>query len=229
MIKKVFCIGLASAIFATASGNGINAFARETTNLNSETQKIDFKMNNINENLEDDEFKISISENSETRTVVTYNKLTNEKSTVIFDKATNKLHDENGNYIGTGYAVSSRRAYGPFKAYFDINPVSVSTIVGAILAIPVIVSTAGSAGITLAALKAGAKKLFAVSGIGGVIASWVPGCSINGYFQYSQEISSNGKRARNINRRLYARSGYKNKYSYFSFGNGGWFDTVKPF
>lgn len=216
MLKQLLCILVSTAIITTATGGSINAFEKESKAGNN-MPPIVLTDNKELDTIDYDDFEITVTENDATRTVVTYDKVAQETSTVIYDKVTKQLHDEKGNYLGTGYAIASRGVYGPFKAYFDINPASVG----------VIVATAGAAGVGFTALKAGLTKLFSYGGGGTFLERWFPNASINRYFEYKQELS--GTRARNINRKFYTRIGRTGGYTSYSYGNGGWFDTVKPY
>lgn len=151
-IKQLLCVSVSTAIISTATGGSINAFAKESKAVNNISSNV-LTDNKTLETIDYDNFEVTVTENDATRTVVTYDKLAQETSTVIYDKATKQLHDEKGNYLGTGYAIASRSVCGPFKAYFDINPASVGAIVGCILAVGAIVATAGAAGVGFAALK----------------------------------------------------------------------------
>ncbi len=180
-----------------------------------------------------EELTFKITENDSTRTVITENSETGEVYTAIYDKATQMLHDEHGNYIGRGYTtidLSTRGNFiaGPFRTKFDVNPESVGAIIGSILAVSSFVSAAAVAGVGKAALSAGLSKFFKYGGDGSLLNAFFPGVSVNGYFEYSQENNFTTHKARNLNRKLAVRIGYKNKYSTYSYGNGSWFDTQKP-
>ena len=178
--------------------------------------------------LQMDQYTFEIYENDFIRKVITYDSITKEEYTAIYNKETNILTDEYGNYLGNGYIIAPYTVNGPFKAYFDVHPKTGGVIVGTILAVSTFVGTAATAGVGLEALKIGLNEFFTVGGKFSLLDYFVSGVSINGYFEYSQENNFKTGKARNINRKIHVRIGYKNKYSSYSYGNGSWFDTRKP-
>ena len=180
-----------------------------------------------NEVLYLDQYTFVITEDELIRQVITYDSDTNEEYVSIYNKETNILTDENGNYQGCGYTITPYAVNGPFRTYFDVNPLSAGAIIGAILAVSTFVGAAAAAGVGLEAVKAGLGTFFSVAGGGSLLSQYWPGCSVNGYFEYSQENNFQTGMARNLNRKIASRIG-SNNYSYYSYGNGSWFHTSKP-
>lgn len=180
-----------------------------------------------NEIYDDEDFRITINESGTIRTVETFDKIRQETSKVIYDKESNILSDEYGNYIGRGYVIASRDINGPFKAYFDLNSLTIGTVIAAIVAVSVVASAIATSGLGLAAFCEGAKIFFSVGGGGSFIQSLNPGFSLNGHFEYKQEINSKFTKARNIDRKLFVRNGYGNSYKGYAFSDGNWFEIVK--
>lgn len=165
--------------------------------------------------------------------VTIFSKTDSSVDFVTYNKETNDLYinGEKQNRI-TNYVVNttlssnslSSNIYGPFRGFYDVNPFTVATVVGVIMAVAAFVSTAGAAGVGLAALHSGTHNLFYYAGAGSLMRDWFPNARVNGFFEYFQEISLNGCRARNINRLLYMRVANKSSATY-SYGNGTWFTT----
>lgn len=114
----------------------------------------------------------------------------------------------------------------PMRYYFDVNPSSVSEIVGAVIAVAAVTSAVLTSGLTVATFSAGIDYYFAASKTGGLLSKFYPYASVNGFYQFAQKY--NDTQRQNINRSLYIRVGYDTAYKIYGFGNGGWFDTVKP-
>lgn len=114
----------------------------------------------------------------------------------------------------------------PAKYYFDVNPSSVSKIVGTIIAIASIATAATTSGLSLAVFGTGIDYFFQAQNVGNCLSSWYPNASVNGFYQFAQAY--NDTKRRNLNRHLYIRVGYNQGYKIYNYGDGAWFDTVKP-
>ena len=122
----------------------------------------------------------------------------------------------------------STGTYGPLYTYYDISVQTVEEIVGIILAITAMVTAASTSGLSIAVFKQGISTLCTYGGSAQYLQSRVPNASINGYFKYTQEVDLTNYRARNINRQFAIRTGSSDNYYTYSYGNGGWFDTIRP-
>lgn len=163
-------------------------------------------------------------ENIDKVTIEGKSNVTGETSFVFVNKKTGEYttgESEASMAIFTPYSI-----YGPFKTYYDINANTVGTVIGLILGVASFVATAGASGIGLAALKSGLSTLFGVAGNGGVIDYWLKGASVNGYFEYQQEVDFPNCRARNLNRKVAMRVS-SGTYRIYSYGNGSWFETAR--
>lgn len=226
-MKRLLILICTFSLLTGGTISNVKAKANVSSSKDVNSMDVEVKVEADSGAYNEDSFEILVSENHDTRTVKIFDKLKQEESIVHYNKISNILTNEQGEIIGTVWVQKESGIYGPFKAHFDLNPTSVGTAIAGILAISAVVVTAGASGVGYAALKAGITTFFTVGG-GSSYIERLTGLSFNGYFQYSQELNSNATKARNINRRLYTRI-KKEAYKSYSFGDGGWFDTVKPY
>ena len=166
---------------------------------------------------EDNVFYITVTdlETSEISTATVYT----ETQDIVVDG------DKFDNYsIAAASAVKTSQV---IKTYFDINPASVANAVATVGAIVTIVASLGSAGVTVATFKTAFKRALEQIGTGQTLEALVKKASVNGWFEFQQQYS--GKKARNINRKVYVRIGRSGSHKMYSMGNGPWFETTKPF
>lgn len=133
--------------------------------------------------------------------------------------------------ISTNATTQSIKTYGPFKTNYSISVKSATIVVATIAGIAAIASAIKTAGISLAAFKSGLASAWKAIEIGGGIQFLIDG-KVSGYFQYSQQVDSAKYRARNINRKVYisiVKNGKTRASKTHSYGNGGWFNFVRPY
>lgn len=154
-----------------------------------------------------DSFEISYELDGNTYEITVKDILTGEESianvdvfqeTVTVDNQ--EVFSDQNNLISLNNEINSIKTYGPVRTNFNFNLVSLASVIATILGITVVVTAALTSGISLAVLKTGASKAWAVVSAAST-ADWVSGgWSIRGYYQYSQQVNTSTGQARNINR-----------------------------
>lgn len=129
------------------------------------------------------------------------------------------------------YAPQSIKTFGPYRTNFNVSAVSATALVATVAAIGALLNAGIAAGITAAVIKAGVTAAWNV--IKAAVAAFIGSGNlrVTGYFQYSQQTRNNGTQARNINRMLYltVSDRFNSKSATHRFGNGSWFNTVRPY
>ena len=168
--------------------------------------------------------------NLETNSVI----LPEDQQEIVIEEE-NIFHEANSNTSNQAslysYAPLSIRTFGPYRTNFSVNAVSATVLVAAVVGIGALINAATLASVTPAILKTGVTAAWNV--IKAAIKNFGSSMSLKvvGYFQYSQQTRNNGTQARNINRMLSLTVSdlFNSRRATYSFGNGSWFDTVRPY
>ena len=146
----------------------------------------------------------------------------------VFHEADSIISNQANPY---SYAPQSIKTFGPYRTNFSISAVSGTALVATVAAISALLNAGAAAGLTAAIIKAGVTAAWNV--IKAAFAAFIGNgnLKVTGYFQYSQQTRNNGTQARNINRMIYltVSDRFNSKSATHSFGNGSWFNTVRPY
>lgn len=151
-----------------------------------------------------------------------------EESTVLVDgeEISGETELEENQFMARS-VVTTRN----FKTNFNVSVRSLAAAVAAIAGIAAIVSAVATAGLSIAAFKAGLTvALKTISGISGA-AFFTGNVRISGSFTRDQQLNTSNGKARNLNRKvnfIVTRDGKRVDSGSHNYGNGSWFNTIRP-
>ena len=174
----------------------------------------------------DNGYKYIVSVNGNKSTVVLINLSNNDERTFSYNDTTGIIC-EGDKAIGTVNKTSTRSIIGPYNVAYDIGVDDVAAIISAILAVAAIITALHTSGLSAAAFKKGLQTLIDAFGSASIAIYLGKDWNVNGVYSYKCEV--NGTRCRYIDRKVSMRFGTKTAYKYYDLGNGGWFDSLKPY
>lgn len=179
-----------------------------------------------------DNYTYEIFENDEKRFVDVINKETKHVDYIIYDKNTGVLtiNGEVQDCVVTITQPNGARSVSnaaTCKTSFTVDFQTVGILAGSILAIVAVATTVSTCGVSVAAFKTGVSQICKAYNSGNLAVYLKPGTKVKGYFKYTLQRNSNGT-SRYGNRSLTMKFGSGPNKSY-SFGNGGWWSSTKPY
>lgn len=179
-----------------------------------------------------DNYTYEIFENDEKRFVDVINKETKHVDYIIYDKTTGVLtiNGEVQDCVVITTQPNGARSVSnaaTCKIYFGVTFKTIGVLAGAILAIATVASAASTCGVSVALFKAAVSQISKAYSYGSLAAYLMPGAKVKGYFKYTLQRNSNVS-SRYANRGLTMKFGSGPNKSY-SFGNGGWWSSTKPY
>lgn len=179
-----------------------------------------------------DNYTYEIFENDEKRFVDIINKETKHVDYIIYDKNTGVLtiNGEVQDCVVTTTQPNGARSVSnaaTCKTNFTVDFQTVGVLAGAILAIVAVATTVSTCGVSVASFKTGVSQICKAYNSGNLAVYLKPGTKVKGYFKYTLQRNSNGT-SRYGNRSLTMKFGSGPNKSY-SFGNGGWWSSTKPY
>lgn len=179
-----------------------------------------------------DNYTYEIFENDEKRFVDVVNKETKHVDYIIYDKTTGVLtiNGEVQDCVVTINQPNGARSVSnaaTCKVNFSVDFQNVSVLAGTILAIVAVATAVQTSGVSVSVFKTGVSQIVKVYGYGSFADYITHGAKVKGYFKYTLQRNSNGT-SRYANRSLTMKFGSGPNKSY-SFGNGGWWSSTKPY
>ena len=176
-----------------------------------------------------DNYIYEIFENDEKRFVDVINKETKHVDYIIYDKTTGVLtiNGEVQDCVVITTQPNGARSVSnaaTCKTNFTVDFQTVGVLAGTILAIAAVSATVSACGVSVAAFKTAVSDIYRRCNAVSKISS---GAKVKGYFKYTLQRNSNGT-SRYANRSLTMKFGGGPNKSY-SFGNGGWWSSTKPY
>ena len=179
-----------------------------------------------------DNYTYEIFENDEKRFVDVINKETKHVDYIIYDKTTGVLtiNGEVQDCVVTTTQPNGARSVSnaaTCKTNFTVDFQTVGVLAGTILAIAAVSATVSACGVSVAAFKTAVSDIYRRYATGKLASKVFSGAKVKGYFKYTLQRNSNGT-SRYSNRSLTMKFGSGPNKSY-SFGNGGWWSSTKPY
>lgn len=179
-----------------------------------------------------DNYTYEIFENDEKRFVDVINKETKHVDYIIYDKTTGVLtiNGEVQDCVVTTTQPNGARSVSnaaTCKTNFTVDFQTVGVLAGTILAIAAVSATVSACGVSVAAFKTAVSDIYRRYATGKLASKVFSGAKVKGYFKYTLQRNSNGT-SRYANRSLTMKFGSGPNKSY-SFGNGGWWSSTKPY
>ena len=179
-----------------------------------------------------DNYTYEIFENDEKRFVDVINKETKHVDYIIYDKTTGVLtiNGEVQDCVVTTTQPNGARSVSnaaTCKTNFTVDFQTVGVLAGTILAIAAVSATVSACGVSVAAFKTAVSDIYRRYATGKLASKVFSGAKVKGYFKYTLQRNSNGP-SRYGNRSLTMKFGSGPNKSY-SFGNGGWWSSTKPY
>lgn len=179
-----------------------------------------------------DNYTYEIFENDEKRFVDVINKETKHVDYIIYDKTTGVLtiNGEVQDCVVTTTQPNGARSVSnaaTCKTNFTVDFQTVGVLAGTILAIAAVSATVSACGVSVAAFKTAVSDIYRRYATGKLASKVFSGAKVKGYFKYTLQRNSNGT-SRYRNRSLTMKFGSGPNKSY-SFGNGGWWSSTKPY
>lgn len=179
-----------------------------------------------------DNYTYEIFENDEKRFVDVINKETKHVDYIIYDKTTGVLtiNGEVQDCVVTTTQPNGARSVSnaaTCKTNFTVDFQTVGVLAGTILAIAAVSATVSACGVSVAAFKTAVSDIYRRYATGKLASKVFSGAKVKGYFKYTLQRNSNGT-SRYGNRSLTMKFGSGPNKSY-SFGNGGWWSSTKPY
>ena len=179
-----------------------------------------------------DNYTYEIFENDEKRFVDVINKETKHVDYIIYDKTTGVLtiNGEVQDCVVTTTQPNGARSVSnaaTCKTNFTVDFQTVGVLAGTILAIAAVSATVSACGVSVAAFKTAVSDIYRRYATGKLASKVFSGAKVKGYFKYTLQRNSNGT-SRYGNRSLIMKFGSGPNKSY-SFGNGGWWSSTKPY
>lgn len=179
-----------------------------------------------------DNYTYEIFENDEKRFVDVINKETKHVDYIIYDKTTGVLtiNGEVQDCVVTTTQPNGARSVSnaaTCKTNFTVDFQTVGVLAGTILAIAAVSATVSACGVSVAAFKTAVSDIYRRYATGKLASKVFSGAKVKGYFKYTLQRNSNGS-SRYANRGLTMKFGSGPNKSY-SFGNGGWWSSTKPY
>lgn len=160
------------------------------------------------------------------------NKETKHVDYIIYDKTTGVLtiNGEVQDCVVTTTQPNGARSVSnaaTCKTNFTVDFQTVGVLAGTILAIAAVSATVSACGVSVAAFKTAVSDIYRRYATGKLASKVFSGAKVKGYFKYTLQRNSNGT-SRYGNRSLTMKFGSGPNKSY-SFGNGGWWSSTKPY
>ena len=179
-----------------------------------------------------DNYTYEIFEYDEKRFVDVINKETKHVDYIIYDKTTGVLtiNGEVQDCVVTTTQPNGARSVSnaaTCKTNFTVDFQTVGVLAGTILAIAAVSATVSACGVSVAAFKTAVSDIYRRYATGKLASKVFSGAKVKGYFKYTLQRNSNGT-LRYGNRSLTMKFGSGPNKSY-SFGNGGWWSSTKPY
>lgn len=179
-----------------------------------------------------DNYTYEIFENDEKRFVDVINKETKHVDYIIYDKTTGVLtiNGEVQDCVVTITQPNGARSVSnaaTCKIDFSVIYKTVKLLAGTILAIVAVATAVSTCGVSVAAFKTAVSDICRRYATGQLASNVFSGVKVKGYFKYTLQRNSNGT-SRYGNRSLTMKFGSGPNKSY-SFGNGGWWSSTKPY
>lgn len=176
-----------------------------------------------------DNYIYEIFENDEKRFVDVINKETKHVDYIIYDKNTGVLtiNGEVQDCVVTTTQPNGARSVSnaaTCKIDFGVTFKTIGFLAGAILAIATVAAAVQGSGVSVNTFKKAVSFIYKACNAVSKISS---GAKVKGYFKYTLQRNSNGT-SRYANRSLTMKFGGGPNKSY-SFGNGGWWSSTKPY
>lgn len=177
-------------------------------------------------------YSYELFENSEKRYVDVINKKTKHVDYIVYDKKTGVLtiNGEVQDCVVTTTQPNGARSVSnaaTCKTNFTVDFQTVGVLAGTILAIAAVSATVSACGVSVAAFKTAVSDIYRRYATGKLASKVFSGAKVKGYFKYTLQRNSNGT-SRYGNRSLTMKFGSGPNKSY-SFGNGGWWSSTKPY
>lgn len=179
-----------------------------------------------------DNYTYEIFENDEKRFVDVINKETKHVDYIIYDKTTGVL-TINGEVqdcvVTTTHPNGARSVSNAATCKIDFGVIykTAKLLAGTILAIAAVAAAVSTCGVSVAAFKTAVSDIYRRYATGKLASKVFSGAKVKGYFKYTLQRNSNGT-SRYANRSITIKFGSGPNKSY-SFGNGGWWSSTKPY
>ena len=179
-----------------------------------------------------DNYTYEIFENDEKRFVDVINKETKHVDYIIYDKTTGVL-TINGEVqdcvVTTTHPNGARSVSNAATCKIDFGVIykTAKLLAGTILAIAAVAAAVSTCGVSVAAFKTAVSDIYRRYATGKLASKVFSGAKVKGYFKYTLQRNSNGT-SRYANRSITIKFGSGPNKSY-SFENGGWWSSTKPY